>query len=485
MIQLDNIAITLRPRGNWQAMDLGLQMARRWCWPLSSLWLCTALPVFLILQSLPGINDWVGLLIWWWCKPLYEAPLHYWCSRALFGERVSHRQALRATLTSLPGLLMTYLGPRRTSLARSVHVNVLILENQRGAARSQRISTIARRGSRAAILTTIGLHAEVTLTYGCVLLAAALLPPELVDVDWWQLISAESGNWLTMAFNWMSLFAAAIVAPFFVCAGFSLYINRRTLLEAWDLQLDFHRAAQRHTAQRHPLLSALLLCLLTVGADPPAASASVNPAQLKSQINDILDDPAFGQTQRLRKLQFVEREAAADRHQPALLATLLNRLSGYTQALLWVVFVASMLALGWMVWRFSPASQAMTGRRPPIRRPAASHPRGPLPALLPLPDDPARRARQLIGRGQPREALSLLYRASLAHPLLADQPTLHSAATEAECLQLAQRVLPRPMAETFARLTRQWQRQAYAGRSQSSQQLLALCDHWQRQFGQS
>ncbi len=33
--------------------------------------------------------------------------------------------------------------------------------------------------------------------------------------------------------------------PVYVACGFSLYLNRRTVLEAWDLELVFRRLRQR------------------------------------------------------------------------------------------------------------------------------------------------------------------------------------------------------------------------------------------------
>jgi hypothetical protein len=36
--------------------------------------------------------------------------------------------------------------------------------------------------------------------------------------------------------------AVAFVEPFYVAAGFGLYLNRRVELEAWDLEQEFRRA---------------------------------------------------------------------------------------------------------------------------------------------------------------------------------------------------------------------------------------------------
>ena len=44
------------------------------------------------------------------------------------------------------------------------------------------------------------------------------------------------------------VYALVILAlePFYVAAGFALYLNRRTLLEGWDIELALRRIAERH-----------------------------------------------------------------------------------------------------------------------------------------------------------------------------------------------------------------------------------------------
>jgi len=36
--------------------------------------------------------------------------------------------------------------------------------------------------------------------------------------------------------------AVAFLEPFYVAAGFGMYINRRVELEAWDIEQEFRRA---------------------------------------------------------------------------------------------------------------------------------------------------------------------------------------------------------------------------------------------------
>jgi pilus assembly protein TadC len=37
-------------------------------------------------------------------------------------------------------------------------------------------------------------------------------------------------------------FVVGLVEPFFVAAGFAMYLNRRVELEAWDIEQEFRRA---------------------------------------------------------------------------------------------------------------------------------------------------------------------------------------------------------------------------------------------------
>ncbi|MEE9411551.1 MAG: hypothetical protein V3V22_00725, partial [Methylococcales bacterium] len=71
-MQIDKAAIVLRPRGHWEAMDMGFLFARRHFLSLWLLWCATALPVFVLLNlCLINYPEYVTL-VFWWLKPLFE-----------------------------------------------------------------------------------------------------------------------------------------------------------------------------------------------------------------------------------------------------------------------------------------------------------------------------------------------------------------------------------------------------------------------------
>ena len=85
-MQIEKMTTVLRPRNNWEAIDLGFYMGHFWFLRLWLLWMLTALPVFIICQLfLYKHPDLAGLVIWW-LKPVYELPLLFFLSRAMFGE---------------------------------------------------------------------------------------------------------------------------------------------------------------------------------------------------------------------------------------------------------------------------------------------------------------------------------------------------------------------------------------------------------------
>ena len=68
--------------------------------------------------------------------------------------------------------------------------------------------------------------------------------PGDAEVDWLRLLSEDN---LTVAFASAAVYAlvVAFLEPFYVAAGFALYVNRRVELEAWDVEQELRRAFAR------------------------------------------------------------------------------------------------------------------------------------------------------------------------------------------------------------------------------------------------
>jgi len=76
-MKVEDLAIQLRNRTYWEAIDLGFALSRQWFFRLWGAWLIGALPVFIITMIIIYIVDneiiqSLVFILFWWCKPLYE-----------------------------------------------------------------------------------------------------------------------------------------------------------------------------------------------------------------------------------------------------------------------------------------------------------------------------------------------------------------------------------------------------------------------------
>jgi len=71
--------------------------------------------------------------------------------------------------------------------------------------------------------------------------------------------------WLEHLSNAFYALVLVFWEPIYVACGFSLYLNRRTVLEAWDLELVFRRLRQRLSSAAPLLMLVIGLTLLPLG----------------------------------------------------------------------------------------------------------------------------------------------------------------------------------------------------------------------------
>ena len=81
--------------------------------------------------------------------------------------------------------------------------------------------------------------------------------------------------------------AIGITAVFYVSVGFASYLNRRTVMEGWDLELGFKKIVGRLG------VAVLAMLLLIPAAD---VSAKTEPEDSTTVLKEILDRPEFNQS---------------------------------------------------------------------------------------------------------------------------------------------------------------------------------------------
>jgi len=243
-MKVDAIRLDLRPRGMFEAADLGVRLVSA---HLRSVWTSCApvyaLVVLVAATTLPLGLGWTLLTVIW-LKPWLDRSILFVLARAVFGEETRFADVWAARGAVAWQGLLGALTIRRLSPWRSYVQPVLQLEGQRGKARRDRVARILgpHRGAALAMQTAFAMI-ETLLVLGLLALLPWLTPADN-QVPWLALLF-EGRSWMTDVLLTCFVVAVAIVEPFFVGAGFAMYLNRRVELEAWDIEQEFRLAFAR------------------------------------------------------------------------------------------------------------------------------------------------------------------------------------------------------------------------------------------------
>jgi len=241
-LRVDELTVELRPRSMAEAADLGVRLVHRHA---SSVWR-SFVPVygaFLLVAMCAALYEpWLSNLLIFWFKPWLDRSLLFVLSRAVFGQSTRCGDLWRHRSTVWHGQWLRTLLWRRFSPWRSYTQAIEQLEGQRGAARRQRRSRLLN-GRRGAVtgMQCMFASAEQALCLAALSLVLWFAPARAVDANGWlvQTVTALFNDWATLG-----IYALVVLAlePFYVAAGFAMYLNRRVELEAWDIEQEFRHA---------------------------------------------------------------------------------------------------------------------------------------------------------------------------------------------------------------------------------------------------
>lgn len=495
-MQIERLTLAVRPRNPWEAMDLGIRMVQHWAKPLYRVWLLSFFPIILLSVALMwGKIEFAPWLIWW-LKPLYDRVLLHFLSHAVFGEYPSLGQSLRALPSlwlNVPSLNALLFG--RFDSLRSFSLPVTQLEGLRGKARRERLSLLKRKvASPAQTLTTIGIHLEMVIYLSGFTLLYLMLPQHSTEQPWLSnwLGVPESEIFSSLSFIFYCI-AVAILEPFYVACGFALYLNRRTQLEAWDIELDFRRLSKR---LQQAGFSVILLCVLGVSSfsllPQSAQAAEVKPSQttdqIKVEINQIMQQSEFSRHEVIsewrekvmtpeNKLEEGEYSAEWLKHWLRIQTwrDMLGSFAEVIRILLWLVLLGVVLYFvpRWLLARI------------PKTAPVAAPEEFSVfffdeEGKVDFPKDIPQQVWARWLAGQQRPALSLLYRGALYHLQQEQGVAISRSMTEAECLNLVKK-LP-DLYNYLSEIVSIWQRFAYAHHSPQQNEIEELCAAWTEHF---
>jgi len=240
-VKAEQLALALRPRSGFEAADLGVRMVQAAHRSLLRAWLPLALLLVLACGATVELAPWAPPLLLMWAKPLLEGPLLRIFARLAFGESTTLAQLWRGAPAPPRGHLLRRLLWARLSPVRAFTLPVALLEGQPGTARRRRQQQLLQ-GQYA---TAFGLQftfslMEWVLMLGGMLLAVAVVP----ELEFGDLLAgtglgngpARSGGLAALGTYLPYALAVVFLEPFFIAAGFGLYLNRRVELEAWDVE---------------------------------------------------------------------------------------------------------------------------------------------------------------------------------------------------------------------------------------------------------
>ncbi len=538
-MQLDQITANIRMRNPWEAMDLGFALVRHSWQAIYLPWLMFLTTCSVICYMLmPEDYKQYAIFAVWWFKPLYDRFLLNILSHKLFNDNLSTTQALKATprLIKSTGLFggLTF---RRPSFSRGFNLPIWQLEQLRGKARSSRQSILLRNAHSHAVGLTLGMiFIELTLYFSLYALIILFLPETFqgsaFGIFFGDDLSEGAATWLHILDQVIYTLALFLIEPFYVAASFTLYINRRTQLEAWDIELVFRQIAKRLKNTGRKLLSLIALSLIvftmvaigapdTVYAESKPISKPVkNAANVSEGQVNVQDDKAQDK---------VQEEHLADHRLPAdqsasVIATIIQRkelsneklntrwvkikkdkkkkkkkdslwdldwffdpitaiVSILFESVLWIALVVAAIFLfitrkSWLPLLNRAQQDDSDYQAPEVMFGMDIRPKS-------LPDNIPEAARKLWQAHKHRDALSLLYRGALTQLVTKDQLALKASQTEGDILKLAKTSLGTTQHAYLNSLTEQWKQIAYAHHIPEEQRVTVLFDRWNADFTQA
>lgn len=242
-MNIDALSVALRPRPMLEAADLGIRLVQRHARSVWASWLPVALAIIAIAAA--SIEIWVfaPVLVLGVFRAWLDRTILFVMARAAFGQSTRFADVLAAWRQVWLGNLFLTFFWRPLSPWRSFTQPVYQLEGLTGARRAARKRQFARgRRGVASLVTGATWWVETVLALGAVALVFWFAPPDS---------SADLFEWLTgdqtargaqlLMFGCQAL-AFLLIEPFYVGAGFAMYLNRRVELEAWDIEQEFRRA---------------------------------------------------------------------------------------------------------------------------------------------------------------------------------------------------------------------------------------------------
>ena len=478
-------------------------MALKWWKPLYGFMFLATLPFFIILNFL---SLEYGMLVLWLFKPWFERGLLYIYSRQVFGQPVSIKETFSAWPSQIRPLWLASVTWLRLSPSRAFDLPVSQLEGLSGERRASRLRVLHQTNDdNTGWWTLICVHWEGFILLGLIVMINMLLP-ETMELSLWDEFGILINDYV-FGYNVLWYLAIVAVAPLYVGGAFAAYLNRRILLEGWDIELNFKKMRQAALNKGQGVIALLLVCF--IGFNSPEVSAlhiqeaeQSTPSseeaaeseeneetvpekhvEIRKSLEDIFDNPPFSEKETYTDWRWTgwkrEIEEPEEETDMSWLMPFLLMLATFSEIILWVVFS---LLLGLILWLSREHIARLFNYRLPKREVVE------LPSFSrhyqkkSLPDDIPEELKRLLEENAYRQVLSLLLVSSLIHLHKAYALPLTESMTELECLDCIKLNADQESTQYMNRLIDTWIQLAWAHQWPANENMQELVDRWQVHF---
>jgi hypothetical protein len=313
----------------------------------------------------------------------------------------------------------------------------------------------------------------------------------------WQ-FSLEWSDWfydqgtLQIAIASATLYLVMCVTePLYVACGFALYLNKRTWLEGWDLQLGLTRLGRHRTTRSGATVLMLLALLLPLPEPATAEPAPRNEEQ--QQVIELLASPDYMPFEERTERQWKDRDDDSNSWLEKFWKHFFDNLDDdepaepsskpfdIPDAVLWILFWT--LFAGLAIWLLIKVmDQLGLGSRNRDNTPVIpTHVAGMDIRRQSLPKNLREAVENALAANDIRLALSLMLRSALAHLLRRYPVALAAGSTEQQCLRNLRAAHGEPLAILYLqRLTQAWISTAWAHRPVDADTVRTLLADWEQ-----
>jgi len=473
-VNVSRAEIVLRERRFWESLDVAGPMYRRWMGPIAVFFGAPfAVVVAALMVALSHVPPWVPALVIWWLKPLWDRLVMVPAGVLMFEPGASYKTMAGSLTKVISASLGADLTWRRFSPLRAYLIPVSMYERLGRREGSKRKRWLRRNSVWKLFGITwlcIGLEGLVGLS-----LALTFMAMSSVSVVAFGSTAAQNTSLL---YNLIYATVVLCVEPFYVLASFSMYVNRRTSAEGWDLQLAFSRLRSRFPATGVKIMLAAFFLIFSLQAvSTNAQQTAYTPTRTQKsafveRAKTVLAGNEFGRTIVRRRIRIKKGVNLSGLFQGRGGNPALNRLGAEALRIFAVAIALALIVLGvvtnrhrisWILRRFSK-SKREGEQALPTRNELSNG------------TDWISDSRRAWARGGIREALGILYRGSLEMARTRYGIDIAESATERECLRILRDSDPAPVfLQAVEEVTGTWIRLAWAGSVPDAPRFDRLC----------